>query len=59
MFVNAQQMGELNKRGAKEFDAICKSHPGCVNCPLKTEDKQYDDFILQCITGRMKNKYKE
>lgn len=54
MFVNAQQMNELNKRGAKEFDTICKAHPGCVDCPLKTEDKQYEDFVLQCTTGRMK-----
>lgn len=54
MFVNVQQTDILHKKGAKEFDKICSSHPGCVDCPLKTEDKHYDDFVLQCVTGRMK-----
>lgn len=46
--------GNFNNDIDMEFEKICNSHPGCVDCPLKTEDKNYDGVILSCITGRNK-----
>ena len=28
------------------FMEICKAHPGCEGCPLKTEDKEFTEAKL-------------
>lgn len=35
-----------------EFMAICKAHPSCIDCPLKTEDVQLRNNTVRCKTGR-------
>lgn len=34
------------------FMEICKAHPGCEGCPLKTEDKEINGTRYRCHTGR-------
>jgi len=34
------------------FMEICKAHPGCEGCPLKTEDKEINGTRYHCYTGR-------
>jgi hypothetical protein len=43
--------GNMNQ-GNAEFMNICKAHPGCIDCPLKTEDKEINGTKFRCHTGR-------
>lgn len=36
----------------KQFMEICEAHPGCVDCPLKTQDMEIDGTMMRCNTGR-------
>lgn len=36
----------------EQFMEICKAHPGCVDCPLKTKDIEINGSLLRCNTGR-------
>lgn len=44
-------LNDLNLNN-EQFMEICKSHPGCEDCPLKTEDKKINGTIIRCNTGR-------
>lgn len=38
----------------QELMNICKSHQGCKNCPLKTDDMELQGVLIRCETGRAK-----
>lgn len=46
--------GVINRMVSQEFMNICKSHPSCVDCPLKSSDMDIQGIILTCETGRTK-----
>ena len=43
--------GNMNQSNV-DFMNICKEHPGCEDCPLKTEDKEINGTLFRCHTGR-------
>ena len=54
MIFQQVNLGAINQMINQEFMNICKSHPGCRDCPLKTEDVDIQGTILRCDTGRAK-----
>lgn len=36
----------------EQFMEICKAHPGCEGCPLKSKDKEINGVRYHCHTGR-------
>ena len=54
MIFQQVNLGAINQAVNQEFMSICKSHPSCENCPLKTGDMAIQGTTLRCETGRAK-----
>lgn len=54
MIFQQVNLGAINQAVNQEFMKICKSHPSCVNCPLKNSDMDIQGVMLRCETGRAK-----
>ena len=35
-----------------EVDKMCREHPECKDCPLKTQDMEIGGTMVRCLTGR-------
>lgn len=54
MIFHQVNLGAINQAVNQEFMNICKSHPSCENCSLKTGDMVIQGTTLRCETGRAK-----
>lgn len=54
MIFQQVDFGAINQAVNQEFMNICKSHPGCKDCPLKNEVMNVQGTKLRCETGRSK-----
>lgn len=54
MIFQQVNLGAINQVVNQEFMNICKSHPSCENCPLKSSDMDIQGVMLRCDTGRAK-----
>lgn len=54
MIFQQVNLGAINQATNQEFMKVCKSHPGCKDCPLKNSDMDIQGTILRCETGRAK-----
>lgn len=52
--VFTQHVNINNMAVNEEFMRICRTHPSCAGCPLKTEDINIQGSIIRCETGRAK-----
>ena len=56
MIFQQVNLGAINQVVNQEFMNICKSHPSCEKCPLKSSDMEIQGVMLKCDTGRAKEK---
>ena len=35
-----------------EVEKMCREHPGCNGCPLKSKDMNIQGTTIVCVTGR-------
>ncbi len=54
MIFQQVNLGAINQAVNQEFISICKTHPSCVDCPLKGSDMEIQGVMLRCDTGRAK-----
>ena len=54
MIFQQVNFGAINQAVNQEFMNICKSHPSCVDCPLKNSDMDIQGTKLRCLTERQK-----
>ena len=54
MIFQQVNLGAINQAVNQEFLNICKSHPSCVDCLLKSSDMEIQGVVLTCNTGRAK-----